>query len=157
MLSTVSKTKPNTCVLNWLRSRAPKDDSNSLGFALFCVPFWWLRQFCLSCDSGHLDLNLNPFYDYFIPLNIHTKYVYLVKDVSKPVSFNWIFFFFFVKHILNYDFSINTTLSHFSIQRCWFLGSGPFPFFSFSILSWPTFILAIKLNLCIYCNPSFSG
>lgn len=132
-----------------LRDRTP---SLGLGWALFCVAFWWLRGFCLSCD---LDPNLNPFWAYFLSLNIHTKYVYLAKYVSKSVSFNWIIF---VKYKLNSDFSTNTTLSPLPSRGADFWAKVHFPSLP-SVVShhWLAFWQSNKWTLCVYSNPSSSG
>lgn len=47
----------------------------------------------LFLGRGHEDLYLKSFCDYLVSFNICSQYVYLVKEVSKPISLDSFFFF----------------------------------------------------------------
>ena len=89
MFSTVSKTKWNTCVLTWLRSRLGK------------VTQILLNSFCFLLCGFLMDGRIQSafpvtwgiksgisFLSMILPFNVHSKYVCLTQEVSQPLSFN---------------------------------------------------------------------
>ena len=82
MLLTVSKMKQKHLHAQLAPIQAQKNDSNSpTGFCLILCCFLMAEMILFVLWLGAFRTEFK-FYDYFVSLNIHSKYLYLVKDTG---------------------------------------------------------------------------